>query len=40
MARAGIVLNLLGVVLVTLISYYVAMPVFDVVPGAQVLVKP
>jgi len=33
MARAGILLNLIGVVLITLITYFLAVPVFEIVLG-------
>ena len=33
MARAGILLNFIGVFLVTLITYFIAIPVFDIVVG-------
>ncbi len=33
MARAGVLLNFIGVFLVTLITYYIAIPVFDIVLG-------
>ena len=33
MARAGLLINLTGIVLVTLITYFLAIPVFDIVMG-------
>jgi sodium-dependent dicarboxylate transporter 2/3/5 len=33
MARAGILLNLIGVMLITLITYFLAVPVFEIVLG-------
>ena len=33
MARAGILLNFIGIFLVTLITYFIAVPIFDIVFG-------
>ena len=33
MAKAGLLLNLLGILVLTLVTYYFGIRVFDIVPG-------